>query len=192
MTPLGAMAVKAQLRNWMFIVSWEGVRRQRHSGLVFLCFFHCMFCISLIFDFIWGFPIKVIIKFHLFITGKSKQEKKTWVSVADKTNILVDYRLTSFEDFQTRVATACNYTFSNTGPIILKSISSRTQTIEWTNIAFNPDWTTQLGFKPLLILRNLRLVSPSQCQPSRHRQACSKGRYACSPHSSQAGHGRCS
>ncbi|KNZ59264.1 hypothetical protein VP01_1771g6, partial [Puccinia sorghi] len=97
------MAVKAQLCNWMFIVSWEG-----------------------------GFPIKVIIKFHLFIAGKSKQEKKnTWVSIANEANILVDYGLTYFKDFQTRVAMACNNTFSNTPPLILKSISSQTPTIEW-------------------------------------------------------------
>ncbi|KNZ47195.1 hypothetical protein VP01_660g2 [Puccinia sorghi] len=69
------MAIKAQLRNGMFIVLWEG-----------------------------GCPIEVIIKLHLFIAGKIKQEKKT--CVAKKTNILVDYGLTSFEDFQTRVAMA--------------------------------------------------------------------------------------
>ncbi|KNZ45638.1 uncharacterized protein VP01_795g5 [Puccinia sorghi] len=73
-----------------------------------------------------GVPVKILIKFKLFIAGKKMHDKKTWVSVGDETNIQVLYGLTSFEDFQQKVAAACK-----TGPIILKSMASHNPTMEW-------------------------------------------------------------
>ncbi|KNZ47380.1 hypothetical protein VP01_6442g1, partial [Puccinia sorghi] len=52
-----------------------------------------------------GVPIKTCIKFNLFIVSNQKQDKKTWISVGEETDISVNYGLTLFEDFQTQLAT---------------------------------------------------------------------------------------
>ncbi|KNZ48641.1 hypothetical protein VP01_551g7, partial [Puccinia sorghi] len=67
----------------------------------------------------------------LFIPAKNKKDKKTWVGVSDQTEILVEYGLTSFGDFQNWVAVTCNTAFANTGSIITKSFEYRTLTIKW-------------------------------------------------------------
>ncbi|KNZ59066.1 hypothetical protein VP01_1805g2 [Puccinia sorghi] len=68
-----------------------------------------------------GVPIKICIKFNLFIVN-----------------------------FQTQVADACNKAFTNTGPIICQSIASANPTIEWlTTIARTPKFLKKDKFQLL-------------------------------------------
>ncbi|KNZ63777.1 hypothetical protein VP01_1101g5 [Puccinia sorghi] len=85
-----------------------------------------------------GTPVKVLIKFSLFIPAKNKKDKKTWVGVSDQTQILVEYGLTSFGDLQNWVAVACNTAFANTGSIITKNkfqVDSHVAYLDWLETA---------------------------------------------------------
>ncbi|KNZ52343.1 uncharacterized protein VP01_3609g2 [Puccinia sorghi] len=74
--------------------------------------------------------------------------KKTCIRKGNKTDISVNYGLTLFKYFQTQVADACNKAFTNTGPIILKSITSANPTIEWlVTIARTPKFLKKDKFQ---------------------------------------------
>ena len=70
--------------------------------------------------------IKLNVVFRLFISGKKKNDKKTWkfVNCKDNFEIEVLYGLTSFKEFQDEVARKCNKGFHGMTPIVLKSIET--------------------------------------------------------------------
>ena len=80
-----------------------------------------------------GTAIKLNVGFRLFISGKKKNNKKTWkvVNCKDNFEIEVLYGLTSFKEFQDEVARNCNKGFHGTTLIVIKSIETVSPHIYW-------------------------------------------------------------
>ncbi|KNZ50508.1 hypothetical protein VP01_4380g1 [Puccinia sorghi] len=79
-----------------------------------------------------GTPVKVLIKFSLFIHQEQKIQE--YLGFRNQKQILVEYRLNSFSDFQNWVAVACKTAFENTGSIITKNkfhVDSHSVSVNW-------------------------------------------------------------